>query len=63
MCIRDSVDTDPEPGSRVSAGDEITLYVSTGAVEEEEDDEEEKGPPDVPPGKEKKEKKGKGEDD
>jgi hypothetical protein len=57
------VDTDPEPGSRVSAGDEITLYVSTGAVEEEEDDGEEKGPPDVPPGKEKKEKKGKGEDD
>ena len=58
------VDTDPEPGSRVSAGDEITLYVSTGVVEEE-DDEEEKGhgPPDVPPGKEKKEKKGEGEDD
>jgi len=53
------VDTDPDPGSEVQAGDEITLYVSTGFVEEEEEEDDEgkgHGPPDGPPGKEKKNK-------
>ena len=54
------VDTDPAPGSEVSAGDTVTLIVSAGEPEEEdedEEDEEEDGPPEHSKGKgDKKEK-------
>jgi eukaryotic-like serine/threonine-protein kinase len=53
------IGSEPPPGATVEAGDEITLFVSTGTVPSEEEDEEEdrgKGKPGhVPPGQEKKE--------
>ena len=45
------VESQPPPGSEVTEGETITLFVSAGPGEDEEDEEDEKGPPEHSKGK------------